>query len=104
MEPLGASSTWRWHGYENSWVDIDGQKMQSMTGAGHWGGGMFINAYDMARFGYLFLRNGKWKDKTIVSEKRIEMAGTRGPATAPYGFATWCANPNRHPFPPRPAC
>src|SRR5437899_1132036 len=61
MEPIGASSTWRWHGYDNSWVDIDGQKIQSMTGGGHWGGGMFINAYDMARFGYLFLRNGRWK-------------------------------------------
>ena len=31
MEPIGASSTWRWYGYENSWVDLDGQKMQSMT-------------------------------------------------------------------------
>ena len=59
MEPIGASSTWRWHGYENSWVEIDGQKMQSVSGGGHWGGGMFINAYDMARFGYLFLRSGK---------------------------------------------
>ena len=26
---------------------------------------MFINAYDMARFGYLFLRNGKWKDRQL---------------------------------------
>ena len=82
MEPIGASSTWRWYGYENSWVDIDGQKMQSVSGGGHWGGGMFINAYDMARFGYLFLRNGKWKDGQIVSEKWIEMARTPGPANA----------------------
>ena len=29
-----------------------------MTGGGHWGGGMFINAYDMARFGYLTLHRG----------------------------------------------
>ena len=78
MEPIGASSTWRWYGYENSWVDIDGQKVQSVSGGGHWGGGMFINAYDMARFGYLFLRNGKWKDRAIVSEKWIEMARKPG--------------------------
>ena len=86
MEPIGASSTWRWHGYENSWIDLDGRKVQSMTGGGHWGGGMFINAWDMARFGYLFLRNGRWKDKQIVSEKWIEMARTPGPANA--GTAT----------------
>ena len=24
MEPIGASNRWRWHGYENSWVMIDG--------------------------------------------------------------------------------
>src|SRR6266404_1599230 len=28
MEPIGASSTWRWYGYDNSWVEIDGQKIQ----------------------------------------------------------------------------
>ena len=44
MEPIGASSTWRWHGYENSWIELDGQRMQSVSGGGHWGGGMFINA------------------------------------------------------------
>ena len=48
MEPIGASSTWRWLGYDNAWVEIDGQKMQAVGGGGHWGGGMFINAYDMA--------------------------------------------------------
>jgi CubicO group peptidase (beta-lactamase class C family) len=54
-------------GCDNSWVEIDGKKVQSVTGGGHWGGGMFINAYDMARFGYLFLRNGKWKDREIAN-------------------------------------
>jgi hypothetical protein len=103
MEPIGASSTWRWYGYENSWVDIDGQRMQSVSGGGHWGGGMFINAYDMARFGYLFLRNGKWKDRQIVSEKWIQMARTPGPANATYGFANWYLNPDRKVVPTAPA-
>ena len=95
MEPIGASSTWRWYGYENSWVDIDGRKIQSVSGGGHWGGGMFINAYDMARFGYLFLRNGKWKDRQIVSEKWIQMARTPGPANADYGYANWFLNTDK---------
>ena len=102
MEPIGASSTWRWHGYENSWVEIDGQRIQSMTGGGHWGGGMFINAFDMARFGYLFLRNGKWKDKPIVSEQWIQMARTPGPANQTYGFANWFLNTGRKPLPAAP--
>ena len=49
MDPLGASPTWRWHGYDNSWVTIDGAQMQSVSGGGHWGGGMFISSRDHAR-------------------------------------------------------
>ena len=39
MDPIGASATWEWHGYENSYVDIDGTKMQSVSGGAHWGRG-----------------------------------------------------------------
>jgi CubicO group peptidase (beta-lactamase class C family) len=95
MDPIGASSTWRWHGYENSWIELDGQRMQSMTGGGHWGGGMFISARDMARFGYLFLRNGTWNDREIVSPKWIAMARSPGPANPNYGYMNWFLNTNR---------
>jgi CubicO group peptidase (beta-lactamase class C family) len=98
MEPIGASSTWRWHGYENSWIDLDGRKVQSMTGGGHWGGGMFISARDMARFGYLFLRNGKWNDRQIVSQKWIDMARSPGPANQNYGYMNWFLNSGNTPF------
>jgi CubicO group peptidase (beta-lactamase class C family) len=102
MEPIGASSTWRWHGYDNAWIELDGRKVQSMTGGGHWGGGMFINAWDMARFGYLFLRNGMWKDKPIIQEKWIQMARTPGPANAEYGYMNWFLNTGRKPLPSVP--
>jgi CubicO group peptidase (beta-lactamase class C family) len=102
MEPIGASSTWRWYGYENSWVEIDGTKVQSVSGGGHWGGGMFINSWDMARFGYLFLRNGKWKEKQIVSEQWIKMARTPGSDNKTYGYANWYLNTDRKPLPAAP--
>ena len=102
MEPIGASNTWRWHGYDNSWVEIDGQRMQSVSGGGHFGGGMFINARDMARFGYLFLRNGAWKDRQIVSREWIAMARTGGPANPEYGFMNWYLNPGRKARPATP--
>jgi CubicO group peptidase (beta-lactamase class C family) len=103
MDPIGASSTWRWHGYENSWIELDGRRIQSMTGGGHWGGGMFISARDMARFGYLFLRNGKWKDRQILSTDWIKMARTPGPANQTYGYMNWFLNTDRKPFPNAPA-
>ena len=82
MDPIGASTTWHWEAYDNAWVEIDGKRMKSVTGGGHFGGGMFISAYDLARFGYLFLQNGKWDDRQLVSEKWIAMARTPGPANA----------------------
>ena len=81
MDPIGASSSWHWEAYDNAWVEIDGARMKSVTGGGHFGGGMFINAYDLARFGYLFLQNGKWGGRQLVSEKWIAMASTPGPRT-----------------------
>ena len=103
MDPIGASSTWRWYGYDNSWVEVDGKKVQSVSGGGHWGGGMFIDSYDMARFGYLFLRNGTWKDRSIVSEKWIQMARVPGTDNTTYGYANWYLNTGRKPLPAAPA-
>jgi CubicO group peptidase (beta-lactamase class C family) len=79
------------------------KKVQSVGGGGHWGGGMFINAWDMARFGYLFLRNGKWKDRQIVSEKWIQMAKTPGPRTRTTVLPTGTLNTDRKPMPSLPA-
>jgi CubicO group peptidase (beta-lactamase class C family) len=92
MDPIGASDTWHWEAYDNAWVEINGRKMKSVTGGGHFGGGMFINASDMARFGYLFLHNGKWGDRQLISEKWIGMARTPGPANATYGYCNWYLN------------
>src|SRR5467141_2975835 len=102
MDPIGASNTWRWFGYENSWIVLDGSPLQSVSGGGHWGGGMFINAYDLARFGYLTLRRGKWKDRQLVSEKWIQMARTPGTANAEYGYMNWYLNTGKKPLPAAP--
>ena len=103
MDPIGASATWRWQGYDNSWVELDGQRMQSVSGGGHWGGGMFINAGDMARFGYLFLRGGQWKGQQIVAPEWIRQARTPGVANAGYGYANWFLNTDRKLLPAAPA-
>jgi CubicO group peptidase (beta-lactamase class C family) len=92
MDPIGASNSWHWEAYDNASVTIDGKTMKSVTGGGHFGGGMFIGAYDMARFGYLFLRNGKWTDRQLISEKWIAMARTPGTVNPGYGFMNWFLN------------
>jgi len=95
MNPIGASNTWVWHGYDNSWVTIDGKRMQSVPGGAHWGGGMWISARDLARFGLLTLRRGKWKDKQILSEAWIAQALTPTKPEPTYGFMNYFLNTAR---------
>ncbi len=89
MDPIGASTTWRWYGYSNSFVLIDGVEMQSVSGGGHNGGGVFINTMDHARFGYLFLRKGNWKGEQLISEDWIKMIQKPSQANVNYGYMWW---------------
>jgi CubicO group peptidase (beta-lactamase class C family) len=89
MNPIGASSTWKWVPYTNAYVNIDGKRMASMSGGTRWGGGMWISTYDMARFGLLWERNGKWGTKQIVSPEYIKMATTASAHGPDYGFLWW---------------
>lgn len=103
MRPIGASSTWRWHGYDNSWLELDGARVQSVSGGGHWGGGMFINAWDLARFGYLFLRDGNWAGQQLVSRQFIAQARQGSAANPQYGYANWFLNTDQQALPSAPA-
>ncbi len=89
MDKIGASTTWRWYGYDNAWTVIDGIKMKSVTGGGHSGAGIFINTADMARFGLLFLNNGKWNAEQLLSEAWIDEAITPSVPNANYGYMWW---------------
>jgi CubicO group peptidase (beta-lactamase class C family) len=102
MDAIGASNTWRWFGYENSWIVLDGLAVQSVTGGGHWGGGLFINAYDMARFGLLTLNRGRWKEQQVLSEAWVAQALTPTPAEPTYGFMNWYVNRGRAFLPSAP--
>jgi hypothetical protein len=99
MDKIGASNTWRWTGYRNSWIVLDGQAVQSVSGGGHWGGGMFINAYDMARFGLLTLNRGKWNGQQILSENWVKQALTPTTSEPTYGYMNWFLNTDKKMFP-----
>ena len=89
MDPIGASNSWRWYGYENSWINLDGVMTQSVSGGGHNGGGIFINSEDHARFGLLFLNNGIWDGKRVISENWIKKSITPSKTNPEYGYMWW---------------
>ncbi|MEE8487523.1 MAG: serine hydrolase [Gemmatimonadota bacterium] len=102
MNPIGASDTWRWHGYENSWVDIGGQRIQSVSGGGHWGGGMFISARDQARFGLFTLHRGMWDENRLLSNDWFDLATTPTVPRPGYGFMNFFLNTDQRRLPDAP--
>lgn len=103
MDPIGASNTWRWTGYRNAWIVLDGQPVQSVSGGGHWGGGMFINAYDMARFGLLTLHKGNWNGKQLISEQWLKQSVMPTSAQPIYGYMNFFVNTDKKYMPSAPA-
>ena len=103
MEPIGASPTWRWHGYRNSWVVLDGQAVQSVSGGTHWGGGLWITARDQARFGLLTLRRGRWGERQVLPDDWFTTATTPTSAEPGYGVMNYFLNDAQERFPSAPA-
>ena len=89
MLPIGASDQWRWVGYDNSWVDINGSRLQSVPGGSHWGGGMSIGSLDQARIGQLLLDDGKANGHQVISAQWIERMRTPSIIAPFYGYLVW---------------
>lgn len=86
---IGMSDTWQWVPYVNSYVDLDGRRVPSVSGGTRWGGGVWISAHDMARFGYLWLRGGQWAGRQVVPAAYVREALTPGAHGPDYGFLWW---------------
>lgn len=89
LEPIGGGPGFRWEGYADAWVEIDGRRMQSVPGGTHWGGGVSIGARDQARIGQLLLDGGRHAGRALLPADWI--ARMQQPcAIAPfYGWLTW---------------
>jgi CubicO group peptidase (beta-lactamase class C family) len=89
MRPIGASNTWRWHGYENSWITLDARRIQSVSGGGHFGGGLFISTEDHARYGLLFLNRGAWDGQRLIPDAWFDQLRQPTDARPDYGYMWW---------------
>ena len=98
MRPIGASESWRWHGYRTSMVEIDGRMIESVSGGTHWGGGIEIHAEDQARIGLLMLRGGEWGGRRLLPAAWIAESLRPCALNPNYGLLWWL-NTNRTRFP-----
>ncbi|MFF3767355.1 serine hydrolase domain-containing protein [Streptomyces sp. NPDC001922] len=102
MEPIGASSTWSWHGYADSVVELDGRKVPVVSGGAHWGGGLWISAGDLARIGQLCLQGGQWGKHRLLSARWTDAMWQPCPVKPNYGLSWWL-NDHRTVWPQAPA-
>jgi CubicO group peptidase (beta-lactamase class C family) len=102
MEPIGASTGWNWAGYDNSWIDLAGRRVQSVPGGTHWGGGISIGSMDQARVGQLLLDDGRANGRQVVSSAWIERMRTPCAIAPFYGYLIWLNHAQRL-FPSLPA-
>lgn len=97
LRPLGGGSGFLWEGYDDAWVAIDGQRLQSVPGGTHWGGGVSVSARDQARVGQLLLDGGVLAGRALLPAgwaRRMQQPCAIAPF---YGWLTWL-NTGRHLF------
>jgi CubicO group peptidase (beta-lactamase class C family) len=83
FEPLGITNA-RW-------------AQSPFDGLPHTGGGLSLRAVDLARIGYLLLRDGRWNNRQIVSQQWLAESTapvtvsprTFGPHRTDYGYLWW---------------
>jgi CubicO group peptidase (beta-lactamase class C family) len=95
MDPIGASKDWSWHGYRNSFVEIDGTLMHSVPGGTHWGGGMQISSFDHARFGMMIHCGGVWDNQQILPEGWVDALRAPSSVNQGYGYLWWLNTDHR---------
>jgi CubicO group peptidase (beta-lactamase class C family) len=67
-------------------------------------GNLKASCDDLARFGYLYLRGGKWKDTQIVSKAYVKKATTTSQSlNDAYGYLFWLNNDGHYIRPSSPA-
>jgi len=102
LDPLGASSSWSWHGYRNARVQIEARELPVVSGGAHWAGGLFMSANDLALLGELYLRGGRCGGRQLLSEEWIRRSWQPCEVKADYGYLWWLNDAHRV-FPAAPA-
>jgi CubicO group peptidase (beta-lactamase class C family) len=89
LRPLGGGRDFRWEGYEDAWVEIEGRSMQSVPGGTHWGGGVTISTRDQARIGQMLLEGGMHGGQQVVPREWVRRMHEPAQAAPFYGWLTW---------------
>jgi CubicO group peptidase (beta-lactamase class C family) len=89
LRPIGGGRDFRWEGYGDAWVEIDGRRVQSVPGGTHWGGGVKISARDQARIGQLLLDGGAHRGRQVIPSEWVRRMHAPCAVAPFYGWLSW---------------
>lgn len=89
LAPLGGGAGFRWEGYDDAWVDIDGRRMQSVPGGTHWGAGVSISARDQARIAQVLFDGGTHEGRRVLPAEWVRHMQEPCAVAPFYGRLTW---------------
>jgi CubicO group peptidase (beta-lactamase class C family) len=89
LQPLGAQDPFRWEAYDGACVTLDGQRLPSVPGGTHWGGGVSISARDQARVGQLLLEGGRHAGRDLLPPGWVTRMATPCVQAPFYGWLVW---------------
>lgn len=99
--PVGASEGWRWDGYDEAWVELNGRRVQSVPGGSHWGAGVSIGSLDQLRIGEMLRDHGRAGSRQVLSQEWVARMCTPCAIASFYGYLVWL-NTARRVFPHAP--
>ena len=76
--------------------------IKNREGHPHTGGGLYLRPLDVAKFGLLYLRNGKWREEQVVPawwveeslKKHVTFPGRSRRRSTGYGYLWWIQEPD----------
>jgi CubicO group peptidase (beta-lactamase class C family) len=90
LEPLGVEPGWSWHGLDQMRTRVSGsEEVVVTTGGSHWGGGLWLTAEDLAKFGSLHLDGGEWEGRRLLSAEWCRRMLVPTHARRAYGLMWW---------------
>ena len=89
LQPTQCSDPFQWVGYEQGWTQVNGQRMMSVPGGSHWGGGVSISAMDQARIGLMLQQQGQVNGRGILSANWISRMQVPCDVAPFYGYLVW---------------
>lgn len=89
LQPLQCTDPFAWEGYERAWATVEGQRMVSVPGGSHWGGGVSISAMDQSRIGLMLMRGGVANGRQILSRAWVDRMQVPCAVAPFYGYLVW---------------